>query len=150
MAACLVRHTTGIRSGIFNSAVAQSGENTEKAKSCLGITCFRMEDSACAAFILIGYIAGGRVVDWFVVIYLAAPLNRLHRFAISGRAGPGAGPVISLRGGDSAVQSEYSASVSMVHIAGLATVFAAARRQYFELGESGSLAAGYGVPNLLA
>jgi hypothetical protein len=37
-----------------------------------------------------------------------------------------------------------------VHIAVLATVYAAVRRQYFEPGESGSFVAGYDSPNLLA
>jgi len=87
----------------------------------------------------------------FVVIYLAAPL-KLVRAASPFQAAWLRALVLSLVFEWAILQFNQNILrlYLWVHIAVLATVFAAARRQYFGPGESDSLVAGYGAPNLLA
>jgi hypothetical protein len=87
----------------------------------------------------------------FVVIYLVAPL-KLARSASLYQAAWLRALVLSLAFEWAILQFNQNILrlYLWVHIAVLATVFAAVRRQYAELGESVSLVGGYASPNLLA
>jgi len=87
----------------------------------------------------------------FLVIYLGAPL-RLARTCSPFQAAWLRALVLSLVFEWAILQFNQNILrlYLWVHIAVLATVFAAVRRQYGEPGKSGSLVAGYDSPNLLA
>jgi len=126
------------------SYVGNMPQNFEETKRFEGQSTF-------AEVVAASGIPGSIPFFCFIVIYLAAPL-KLARTASPFQAAWLRALVLSLVFEWAILQFNQNILrlYLWVHIAVLATVFAAIRSQYFGLDESGSLAAGYGAPNLLA
>ena len=134
------------------------GGVTESIANYVGITPQNFEEtkrfegqSIFAEVVAASGIPGSIPFFCFIVIYLAAPL-KLARTASPLQAAWLRALVLSLVFEWAILQFNQNILrlYLWVHIAVLATVFAAARRQYFGPRESGSLVEGYGAPNLLA
>jgi O-antigen ligase len=133
------------------------GGVTESIASYVGIKPQNFEEtkrfegqSIFAEVVAASGIPGSIPFFCFIVIYLAAPLKLAHN-ASPFQAAWLRALVLSLIFEWAILQFNQNILrlYLWVHIAVLATVFAAARRQYFGPAESGSLVAGYGAPNLL-
>jgi hypothetical protein len=133
------------------------GGVTESIASYVGIRPQNFEEtkrfegqSIFAEVVAASGIPGSIPFFCFIVIYLAAPLKLAHN-ASPFQAAWLRALVLSLIFEWAILQFNQNILrlYLWIHIAVLATVFAAARRQYFGPAESGSLVAGYGAPNLL-
>jgi hypothetical protein len=134
------------------------GGVTESVASYIGIRPQNFEEtkrfegqSVFAEVVAASGIPGSIPFFCFIVIYLTAPL-KLARTASPFQAAWLRALVLSLVFEWAILQFNQNILrlYLWVHIAVLATVFAAVRRQYFGPDESDSLVAGYGAPNLLA
>jgi hypothetical protein len=133
------------------------GGVTESVASYVGIKPQNFEEtkrfegqSVFAEVVAASGIPGSIPFFCFIVIYLVAPL-KLARTASPFQAAWLRALVLSLTFEWAMLQFNQNILrlYLWVHIAVLATVFAAVRRQYFGTDESGSLVTGYGAPNLL-
>jgi hypothetical protein len=126
------------------SYVGHKPQNFEETKRFEGQSVF-------AEVVAASGIPGSIPFFCFIVIYLVAPL-RLARTASPFQAAWLRALVLSLVVEWTILQFNQNILrlYLWVHIAVLATVFAAVRRQYFAPVEPGSLDEGYGEPNLLA
>jgi O-antigen ligase len=134
------------------------GGVTESVASYMGIKPQNFEEtkrfegqSIFAEVVVASGIPGSIPFFCFMAIYLAAPLL-LARSASPFQAAWLRALVLSLAFEWAILQFNQNILrlYLWVHIAVLATVFAAVQRQYGEPEGSGSLVAGYGAPNLLA
>jgi hypothetical protein len=134
------------------------GGVTESVASYMGIKPQNFEEtkryegqSIFAEVVAASGIPGSIPFFCFLAIYLAAPL-RLARKASPLQAAWLRALVLSLVFEWAILQFNQNILrlYLWVHIAVLATVFAAVQRQYGEPAESGCLVGGYGAPNLLA